>query len=180
MKTLSIFLAISLYLIAAASPVFCHITDKMPDSVAQMEYEILLDLKPEDTLIRTKYAMVKFRLNKLKAAESQFNKVLDLLPNDYDSLEGLGRVRLKQKKYEQAVVLFKAALQQKPKDAAGRFYLAQTYEASSRDKDAVFELKQIMADIKAGTAILPPKTSGITKETIQQKIAGFTKNTRKQ
>ena len=50
--------ALLLLAILCAVPVLAHVEGHMPDSVAEMEYRILLEFKPGDFTTRVKLAMV--------------------------------------------------------------------------------------------------------------------------
>ncbi|GAB4343650.1 MAG: hypothetical protein Kow0089_19590 [Desulfobulbaceae bacterium] len=90
--------------------------DNMPDSVAEVEYSIYLEFKPEDTLVRNKLGMVYYRMGKMKEAEREFSRILKKEPDNYDALDGLGLVRAAAGDYDEAIRLHRRAISLKPDD----------------------------------------------------------------
>lgn len=122
------FLAIALVLMAVfdASQAFGHIdSDSMPDAVAEMEYRILLEFKPEDTVSRNKLAMVLYRLNKLEEAKAELATVLTASPQDFNALDLMGIIALKQKRYAEALQYCKFAATVNPEDVMVYYHLGR-------------------------------------------------------
>lgn len=71
----------------------------------------LLHLAHGDTL-KNAYALLND--GKFEEASQEFNRILEMEPNEADSLAGLGFVRLKQKDFDQAESLFSQAIEADP------------------------------------------------------------------
>ena len=96
---------------ASGNTAIAHVSaDSMPDSVAEVEYRIYLEFKPNDVVVLNKLGMVYYRLNKLPDAVREFSKVLRHDPDNYDALDGMGLVRAAQQEYDEAVRLHKQAI----------------------------------------------------------------------
>lgn len=102
-----------------------HIETNMPDPIAEIEYQMVLDFEPEDSTTRYKLAMVYYRLKKDAKAEKELQKVLDATPLFFHALEGLGMLRLRQERFPEAVTLLDKAVQQKGHESGTYFYLGQ-------------------------------------------------------
>lgn len=122
------FLALA-FLLLAKPHAYGHVAKgPMPDSVAEMEYRILLEFKPQNTEVRTKLAMILYRSNKLGEAVAEFTKVLQDVPDDFDALDGLGLALTGQEKFDQALVCFRKAMASNPDDGLIHYHLGQALE----------------------------------------------------
>jgi len=88
----------------------------LPDSVALVEYRMVISMTPEDTLTRNKLGMVYLRQGKLDKARNEFMEILKIAPEDFDALDSLGIISEKEAKYEEAADWFKRALEARPGD----------------------------------------------------------------
>jgi Flp pilus assembly protein TadD len=116
-----------LFLLALFVPVsaFAHYEGELlPDSVAVMEYSMVISMAPKDTLTRNKLGMVYIRQNKLAKAREQFLEILKINSQDFDALDSLGLVCDREAKYAEAAQWYGKALKVKPADAGVR----QRYE----------------------------------------------------
>jgi tetratricopeptide (TPR) repeat protein len=112
-----------------STPVTAHVEKgTMPDSVAEMEYRILLEFEPDNLEIRIKLGMILYRSDKFEAAENEFNYVLKKDPENIDALTALARVNIRLLNYKQAVALFRKAIAINPDDMHIYYYLGQTME----------------------------------------------------
>jgi len=100
----------------------------MPDSVAEMEYRILLEFEPDNLEIRNQLGMVLYRLGKLAEAEEEFHFVLKQAPENFDAFDALGLVNFKRTNYQIAVALFKKAIAINPADMLVYYHLGQALE----------------------------------------------------
>ncbi|MGA2192088.1 MAG: hypothetical protein ABSG42_01765 [Nitrospirota bacterium] len=97
-----------------SSPALAHYEgDLLPDSVAVMEYEMLISMTPKDTLTRNKLGMVYLRQNMLPKARQQFMEILKLDPANFDALDSLGIVSDREGKYAEAARWYAMALKLK-------------------------------------------------------------------
>lgn len=102
--------------------------DNMPDSVAEMEYRILLEFKPDDLEVRYKLGMVLFRTGKLSEAAEEFAYILKKDPQNVDAYISLARVKTKLANYTKAISLYQGALSIDPYDIHIYYYFGQTLE----------------------------------------------------
>lgn len=116
---------LALILLSPGAPVWGHVTDVMPDAVAEMEYQILLDFQPEKVEVRNKLAMVLFRKKKFKEAEAEFRTVLATDPSNFDALDGLGLVMTSTARPQEAIEQFQAAIGVKAQDVMVHYHLGQ-------------------------------------------------------
>ena len=100
----------------------------MPDSVAEMEYRILLEFEPDNLVIRNQLGMVLYRLGKLDEAVEEFHHVLKKAPEDFDAIDALGLVNMTRSNYQQAIDLFKKAITINPDDMLAYHHLGQALE----------------------------------------------------
>jgi len=119
----------SIVLFCWITPAAAHIEKgAMPDSVAAMEYRILLEFEPDNLEIRNQLGMVLYRREKLDAAAEEFNYVLKRAPENFDAIDGLGLVYMKRTKYQLAIDLFKKAITLNPDDILVYLHLGQALE----------------------------------------------------
>ena len=100
----------------------------MPDSVAEMEYRILLEFEPENLDVRNRLGMVLYRLGKLDEAEKEFYYVLEKMPENFDAIDALGLVQMERANYQVAIDLFKKAIAINPEHLLAYFHLGQALE----------------------------------------------------
>jgi len=111
------------------TPVAAHVEeDNMPDSVAEIEYRILLEFEPDNLEVRIKLGMVLYRSGKFDEAASEFNHVLKKNPKNVEALISLARVNIKLLNHEQATTLLQKALPMDPEDMHIYYYLGQALE----------------------------------------------------
>lgn len=134
-NALLIFIFSALVMIITFSSVntFAHVdSDSMPDSVAETEYRIYLEFKPNDIEVLNKLGMVYYRLNKLPNAVREFSKVLKKDPNNYDALDGMGMVKVAQQDYDEAIRLHQKAIALNADDMVGYFHLGIALEKKGK------------------------------------------------
>ena len=141
-----LFLCVALASITLVSNALAHVSaDSMPDSVAEVEYSIYLEFKPNDLQIRNKLGMVYYRLKKLPEAEREFSRILKKEPDNYDALDGMGLVRAAQNKFHEAIQLHQKSIALNPKDMMVYFHLGSVLEKKSRFREA-YEAYNIALD----------------------------------
>lgn len=125
----SFFCVLILFVLFPDVSVFAHVdSDSMPDSVAETEYRIYLEFKPNDIVILNKLGMVYYRLNKLPDAIREFSNVLKKYPNNYDALDGMGLVKAAQQDYDEAIRFHQQAITQNAEDMVGYYHLGTVLE----------------------------------------------------
>lgn len=134
-----IFLCTSLWLVALLMgvPVSAHVEKgAMPDSVAEMEYRILLEFTPQDIATRSLLGMALLRQGKFAEAEKEFRVVLQRDPNNFDALDSLGLILFKQKRFNEALPYLLTALKTRPDDIMVHLHLGQTLDATGQTEQA--------------------------------------------
>lgn len=114
---------VSFLFFSGSKEIHAHIEADMPDPIAKVEYQMMLEFEPDDIITRYKLAMVYYRLNKDAEAETELQKVLEANPIYFNALEGLGMLRLRQEKFSDAITHLKKALQQKDHESSTYYYL---------------------------------------------------------
>lgn len=137
-RRLTAFLSIVLWVLLTARPSLAHIeSGSMPDPVAEMEYRILLEFKPNDIPTINKFGMVLYRLNKLKEATKEFSKVLQLDPGNFNALDAMGLIKAKQNEYDAAIKYHKAAIAIKKDDVLVYYHLGKVLEKKGLWQEAL-------------------------------------------
>ncbi len=114
-------------LFCAVRPAAAHISQNMPDAVAEMEYRILLDFQPEKNDIRNKLGMALFRMKKTAQAAKEFKIVLVNDPKNFNATDAMGLVLLKRGEALKALAQFKAAIAIKSSDILVYYHLGLAY-----------------------------------------------------
>jgi Tfp pilus assembly protein PilF len=111
-------LIIALMLILLPSVASAHYEGELlPDSVAVMEYSMVISMAPRDTLTRNKLGMVYLRQNKVAKAKEQFKEILKIDPGNFDALDSMGLACDKEGRYKEAAEWYGRALKVKAGDA---------------------------------------------------------------
>jgi tetratricopeptide (TPR) repeat protein len=105
-----VFFALLLLAVSAGSAGAHGGISKLPDSVQIMQYKMLLYMDENDAETRNNLAMAYFRTNELTEAAQQLEAVLRNDANNFDALDGMGIVLLKQKKPTEALKYLDRAL----------------------------------------------------------------------
>lgn len=115
---------IFLLLLLPAMSAMAHVEKgSMPDHVAEVEYRILLEFKPEDNATRSLLGMALLRQNKLPEAEKEFRTILKAEPKNFDALDSLGLILIKQKRYTEALQHLNTAIAARPNDIMVHLHL---------------------------------------------------------
>ena len=113
-------------LILMPVPASAHYTGELlPDSVAVMEYQMIISMQPNDTLTRNKLGMVYLRQNKLDKAKEQFLEILKIDQKNFDALDSLGIVESRLGDPAQAVGWYERALKIKNDNGCRQRFLAE-------------------------------------------------------
>jgi len=133
---------ITLVLLILTTSVQAHIEADMPDPIAEVEYQMMLDFEPDDMVTRYKLAMVYFRLNKLAKAEAELQQVLKSKPNYFHGLEGLAILRIKQQDYPAAIQALEKALTSDLVESGTYYYLGRARQGLGDLKGATEAFSQ--------------------------------------
>ncbi|CAK8725129.1 hypothetical protein KKHLCK_15935 [Candidatus Electrothrix laxa] len=101
---------------------------KLPDSVQIMQYKMLLYMDADDITTRNNLAMAYFRNSELTEAAQQLEEVLKADVNNFDALDGMGIVLLRQKKGAEAVKYLERALTLNEKDMMVHVHLSLAHQ----------------------------------------------------
>ncbi len=137
-------LILALFLLAFSAGVASAHGDisTLPDSVQIMQYKMLLYMDANDAETKNKLAMAYFRTNQLDLAAKELEGVLAKDKNNFDSLDGMAIVLLKQKKAEDALKYLERALAINDKDAMLHVHFSLAYEQLGQSDPAAASLKK--------------------------------------
>jgi tetratricopeptide (TPR) repeat protein len=113
-----------------------HVEPDMPDAIAEMEYQILLDIKPDDHEIRYLLGMVYFRQKNYDQAVEELQRVVAEAPDYPYAYTGLGQVKMVQQDYDAAIEYFQQAITILPSDNHVYYFLGLTLEAKGEKGEA--------------------------------------------
>lgn len=133
-KSTSLFLLV--FLLSYQSAIAHVEKGNMPDSVAEMEYRILLEFNPKDHKSRSLLGMSLLRQNKLSEAENEFRLLLKTEPKNFDFLDSLGLILLKQKRTPEALQYLKTAISINPDDIMVHLHLGRALANSGQIEEA--------------------------------------------
>lgn len=145
-------------------PVSAHVEKgAMPDSVAEMEYRILLEFTPKDVATRSLLGMALLRQGKLAEAEKEFRIILQSDPKNFDALDSLGVILFKQKRFNEALSHLLTALKIRPEDIMVYLHIGQV-------QDVVGQTEQARETLATGVNLLGKGKPSSTKD---QQLAEF-------
>jgi tetratricopeptide (TPR) repeat protein len=104
-----ILLACLLLMVSAGSAAGHGGISNLPDSVQIMQYKMLLYIDPDDAETKNNLAMAYFRTNELGEAIKHLEEVLARDANNFDALDGMGIVLIRQGKAAEALEYFERA-----------------------------------------------------------------------
>jgi len=113
-----------------------HVEPDMPDAIAEMEYQILLDIKPADHEIRYLLGMVYFRQKNYDQAVEELQRVVAEAPDYPYSYTGLGQVKMVHQEYDAAIDYFRQAITILPSDNHVYYFLGLALEAKGERNEA--------------------------------------------
>ncbi len=147
--TLTLLICIFLTGLAYAHPESGHV----PDSIAETEYEIAIDLDSEDIKTRYKFGILLLRKGKLNEARKQFEEVIRIKPDDFHAHEGIGLVLMKERDYKDAESWFKKAVSIDSKDEMVYYHLGSVYRMMGKNAEAI-EMYKKSLELKENPGIL--------------------------
>ena len=127
---------IIIVLLGLPGVVNAHVEAGMPDSVAEIEYLMFLDMKPGNIVTRYKLGMVYYRQKKFDKSTDQLTRVLKKEPGHFLALEGLGRVKTAQNDHGGAIAVFHRAIKLQPENSFIYYYLGMAYENAGMTTEA--------------------------------------------
>ncbi|MDW7774482.1 MAG: tetratricopeptide repeat protein [Desulfobulbaceae bacterium] len=126
--------------------VLAHVSaDSMPDSVAETEYLIYLEFRPNDLTVRNKLGMVYYRQGKLELAAREFYKILQRNPDNCDALDGMGLVKAAQQDFAAAARYHQHALSVNADDMMVHYHLGCALEKKGKFREAAAAYNSALA-----------------------------------
>ena len=123
-----LFFTLLVLLVSAGSAAAHGGISKLPDSVQIMQYKMLLYMDSEDVATKNNLAMAYFRTNELKEATQQLEEILQLDAKNFNALDGMGIVLLRQKKGAEAIKYLERALALNDKDMMVHVHLSLAHK----------------------------------------------------
>ena len=111
-----LFLALSMILLVAGSASAHGNISKLPDSVQILQYKMKLYMNADDADTKNKLAMAYFRTNQLDEAKKELASILEKDAKNFDALDGMGIVLIKEGNSAEALEYLKKALAINEKD----------------------------------------------------------------
>ncbi|WPD22559.1 MAG: tetratricopeptide repeat protein [Candidatus Electrothrix aestuarii] len=155
----NLFLTLLILLLSVSSAAAHGGISKLPDSVQIMQYKMLLYMDENDISTKNSLAMAYFRTNELNEATQQLEEVLKLDANNFDALDGMGIVLLRQKKSAEAVKYLDRALALNEKDMMLHVHLSLAHQQLNQP-----ELAQKSLETAEALAATPEAADEIQQE----------------
>jgi tetratricopeptide (TPR) repeat protein len=155
----NLFFTLLIFLVSVGSAAAHGGISKLPDSVQIMQYKMLLYMDADDTATRNNLAMAYFRTNELSEATEQLKEVLKLDSNNFDALDGMGIILLKQKKGAEAIKYLDRALALNDKDMMVHVHLSLAHQLMNKP-----ELAKKSLETAESLAATPEAADKIEKE----------------
>jgi len=146
---LRLFFALFMLAMSAGSAAAHGDISGLPDSVQIMQYQMLLYMSPDDAETKNSLAMAYFRTGKLAEAAAELEGVLKNEPHNFDALDGMGVVLLRQKKAEEAMKYLERALAVNDKDALLHAHFSVAYEQLKQPEQAAAADHQVLKSISS-------------------------------
>jgi len=120
-------------------------TEREDTQPAREHLRLALDLAPQAALYQGELGTLEAFANHFDAADAAFAQALEANPADYVALTGLGLLRLKQGRTQEALDAFLRAGVMEPRYARAKTWTAVAYYQLGRHADAVSTLEQAIA-----------------------------------
>ena len=154
-----LFFTLFILLLSASAAAAHGGISNLPDSVQIMQYKMLLYMDENDIATKNSLAMAYFRTNELNEATQQLEEVLKLDANNFNALDGMGIVLLRQKKGAEAVKYLERALALNEKDIMVHVHLSLVHQQLNEP-----DLARKALEIAEGLAATPEAVDAIQKE----------------
>lgn len=147
MKTVSLTFVLCLVWLGCA---WAHLdAENLPDSVAIMQYRLMLYLTPDDLVTRNRLAMALYRTDQLEEAKREFTYILEKDSMNFDAFDGLALVLIRMKRYQEALEYLEKALKINEQDVMIHVHLAAVYQKMKlpkRAQDALERARSLTSD----------------------------------
>jgi predicted Zn-dependent protease len=145
-------LPLALLLLAlGAGAAFAHgDISNLPDSVQIMQYQMLLYMDTENTETRNSLAMAYFRTGQFDLAAQELQHILTKDADNFNALDGMGLVLLRQNKTKEALKYLERARAVNAKDVMLHVHFSFAYEQLDQADQAAASLKKA-AELYSGS-----------------------------
>ena len=140
----------------------------MPDSVAEMEYKILLEFEPDNYDVRAKLGDILIRLKKYQEAHAEYITVLQQKPDYVPALIGLGQLLLKERKLLDAEKKFCELQGKYPQHPLINYYLGLTYKELGKLTKAKATLTNALATAQKSQDEEDAHTASLIEEALTE------------
>jgi len=144
-KMQKLFIALCLVLLTVGGAAAHGNISKLPDSVQILQYKMKLYMNADDAGVKNKLAMAYFRTNQLKEAKNELTSILKKDANNFNALDGMGIVLLKEGNATEALSYLKRALLINDKDMFLHVHLSVTHTQLKQAKLAQDEMDKAKA-----------------------------------
>jgi tetratricopeptide (TPR) repeat protein len=138
-------LALLITVLSAGSAAAHGSISKLPDSVQILQYKMKLYMNADDADTKNNLAMAYFRTNQLDKAKQELTAVLEKDANNFNALDGMGLVLLKEGNGAKALEYFNRALAINDKDTMLHVHLSVAHTLLKQPDPARSELEQAEA-----------------------------------
>lgn len=114
----------------------------LPDSVQIMQYKMLLYMDTENTETRNSLAMAYFRTDQVDLAAQELQRILSKAADNFNALDGMAIVLLRQKKAKEALEYLERARAVNDKDVMLYAHFSLAYEQLGQADKAAAALKK--------------------------------------
>ncbi len=115
---------------------------KLPNSVQVVQYKMMLYMSPDDLGLKNNLGMAYYRSGKLDNAMTELKAVLEEDPENFDAIDGIGVVLIKQEKYKEALEYLQKAVSLNAKDVMVHVHLAVAYDKLNLPEKSKSELEK--------------------------------------
>lgn len=161
-----LFLALNMVFLLAGSAAAHGNISKLPDSVQVLQYKMILYMNADDVDTKNNLAMAYFRTNKLDEAKEQLESILKKDANNFDALDGMGIVLIKEGNGGKALEYLDRAVNINEKDVMVHVHLSVAHTQLNQADLAKSEMDkaQAMASGPEELTAIQEEVKLITKE----------------
>lgn len=140
-----LFLALAMTLLLAGSAAAHGSISKLPDSVQILQYKMKLYMNADDADTKNKLAMAYFRTNQLDEAKIELSAILEKDANNFDALDGMAVVLIKEGNSADALEYLDKALAINEKDVMVHVHLSVAHTQLNQKDLALREMEKAKA-----------------------------------
>ncbi len=140
-----LFLALTIVILMTGSAAAHGNISKLPDSVQILQYKMKLYMNADDADTKNNLAMAYFRTNQLKEAKKELSSVLKKDANNFNALDGMGIVLIKEGNATEALQYLDRALKVNSKDMLLHVHRSVAYKQLKQNDKAASEMDKARA-----------------------------------